>query len=133
MDRWIAFLLPAAGFCASIVPLSSIGADVADASVNGTWAVNLKSQYRTRDTTMELIQKGSALTGHIADSAGEKVPLSGTVKGNTIALSYELTGIKVNGINQAMLKFHGTVDGNNITAKTDQPVIGVMEMKATKK
>lgn len=133
MDRWITFLLPIAGIGAAIVPLSSIGADVADASVGGAWSVNIKSQYRTRDTTMEIVQKGTALTGHIADSAGEKVPLTGTIKGNTIALSYELTGIQVNGIAQPMLKFNGTVDGNNISAKADQPVVGVMEMKAARK
>jgi hypothetical protein len=102
---------------ASIV--TAIGAYAADANVTGTWNLSVTTERGTRDSSMTLTQKGSDVTGTYKSQRGE-VPISGTVKGNDLNLSYK---IDMQG-NPLEIKYAGKVEGDTITGTVELGQMG---------
>jgi hypothetical protein len=104
----------AAGIAGLLVSISALAAD---ANVAGTWTMSTESpQGGTRESTLTLEQKGSALTGTIKGARGDN-PVSGTVAGNTVKLTSKLS---FNG-NEITIEYEATVDGASMTGTAKNP------------
>jgi hypothetical protein len=97
----LAPLLAAVGFLVSTV---------AFADVSGTWIMTVQTQAGSGTPTFTLVQKGDQITGSYKGQLGE-APVTGTVKGNSITLTY-----KINAQGQDLdVVYTGTLDGDKIT------------------
>ena len=94
MNRLIgAFLL-----CVSF----ALGADV-----SGTWQVTVETSQGTGTPTLDLQQKGEALTGTFHSQILGDAKISGSVKGNAIEFSFEGDA----GGQTLKVQYKGTVEG----------------------
>ena len=121
----------------AMVLLCAVGATAhgADTNVSGAWSVSIESQIRPRQTTMQLKQEGQKLTGTLIDARGKPVPVSGTLVGNQITLSYPVTGIEIRtntpGANPELsMNYAGTVVDGRIAAKANNPLTGEISFNA---
>jgi hypothetical protein len=78
--------------------------------VAGTWTLSVESPRGTSESKLVLTQAGEQLTGTLTSQRGE-MPVKGTLKGNTLALSYT---VDMQG-NQMEIKYDGTVDGSTMS------------------
>ena len=101
----------ATAFAASAA-LASFAALAADANVTGTWTMSVESPQGARESTLNLKQEGTAVSGTIKGARGEN-PISGTVSGNDVKLSYTISF----GEREITMNYEGKVDGNTITGK----------------
>lgn len=96
--------------------LVSVSAIAADANVAGTWAMSSETPQGTRESTLTLVQQGTALTGTIKGARGEN-PVTGTVAGNAVKFSYTLS---MQG-NEIKIDYEATVDGGAMTGVAKNP------------
>jgi len=94
----------------------SISAIAADANVAGTWTMSVETPQGARESTLTLVQAGTALTGTIKGARGEN-PVTGTVAGNVVKFSYTLS---MQG-NEIKIDYEGTVDGAAMTGVAKNP------------
>jgi hypothetical protein len=87
----------------------AVAAYAADANVAGTWNLTTETQRGTRNASMVLTQSGENVTGTYKGQRGD-IPISGTVKGNTLSLSYKLD---LQG-SELEVKYVGTVEGDTV-------------------
>jgi hypothetical protein len=64
------------------------------ADVSGTWEAKVEVGGQSGTPTFVLKQAGEDLTGTYSGALGE-APLTGTVKGNDVALDFEISGYKI--------------------------------------
>jgi opacity protein-like surface antigen len=64
------------------------------ADVSGTWEAKVEVGGQSGTPTFVLKQAGEDLTGTYSGALGE-APLTGTVKGNDVALDFEVSGYKI--------------------------------------
>jgi hypothetical protein len=103
----------------------SMAANAAD--VSGTWNMTVDIQGQTGSPVFTLKQEGEKVTGTYKGQLGE-APVTGTIKGNDLALSYKLEA-------QGMaleVKYIGTVDGNSVSGKVSLGEMGEGTFKGTK-
>jgi opacity protein-like surface antigen len=91
---------------ASAVMMLGTAALAADANVTGEWDMTVETQAGTGNPHFSLKQDGSKITGTYKGMLGES-PVTGTVKGNDIALSFQ---VNAQGMDLAV-SYAGTVDG----------------------
>jgi hypothetical protein len=103
----------------------SVGAWAAD--VTGNWAVSIETPQGTRTPSMALTQKGEEVTGTYKSQRGE-VPISGTVKGNDVKLSYKIGA----GDRELVINYEGTVDGDTMSGKVGMGQMGEGKFTAKK-
>jgi hypothetical protein len=94
----------------------SISAMAADANVAGTWTMSVVTAQGARESTLTLVQQGTALTGMIKGARGEN-PITGTVAGNEVKFSYTLN---MQG-NEIKIDYEGTVTGSDMTGTAKNP------------
>jgi len=95
---------------AAIVMGVAIVAYAAGSNITGTWNLTTETQRGTRNASMVLTQTGENVTGTYKGQRGD-FPIAGTVKGNTLNLSYKL---EIQG-NEVEVKYTGTVDGDSMS------------------
>jgi hypothetical protein len=111
-----------------IAAVLAMAAQVAMAAdVTGTWNMTVETQAGSGNPVFTLKQTGDNVTGTYKGQLGE-APVTGTVKGNEVALSYKLEaqGMAIE------VKYTGTVDGNNISGKLSLGDMGEGTFKGTK-
>jgi hypothetical protein len=94
----------------------STAAMAADANVAGTWTMSTESPQGARESTLTLVQQGTALTGTIKGARGEN-PVTGSVAGNAVKFSYTLN---MQG-NEIKIDYEATVDGGAMTGVAKNP------------
>jgi len=110
---------------AAVLALASTTALAAD--VTGTWTMTVESQAGTGNPVFTLKQAGENVTGNYKGQLGE-APVTGTIKGNELALTYKLDAQGV----ALEVKYTGTVDGNNVSGKVSLGELGEGTFKGTK-
>jgi hypothetical protein len=103
----------------------SMAANAAD--VSGTWNMTVETQAGDGNPVFTLKQEGEKVTGTYKGQLGE-APVTGTVKGNDLAMSYKLEaqGMAIE------VKYVGTLDGNNVSGKVSLGDMGEGTFKGTK-
>lgn len=96
-------MLLAASAAAVLLATSAIAAD---ANVTGEWDMTVESQAGVGTPHFSLKQDGNKVTGTYKGMLGES-PVSGTVKGNDISLSFD---VNTQGM-ELHVSYSGTVDG----------------------
>ncbi|HEY4366361.1 MAG TPA: hypothetical protein VGN07_03945 [Steroidobacteraceae bacterium] len=106
---------------------AAVTAYAAGTSVSGTWNVTVQTQRATRNSTMVLTQSGENVTGTYKGQRGD-IPISGTVKGNALNLSYklDLQGTELE------VKYVGTVEGNTAKGTVAMGQVGEGKFTARK-
>jgi hypothetical protein len=90
--------------------LGILASTAAFADVSGTWVMTVETSAGSGTPTFTLVQKGDQVTGSYKGQFGE-APVTGTVKGNSITLTY-----KVSAQGQDLdVVYTGTLDGDKIT------------------
>jgi hypothetical protein len=102
-----------AGVAGLIVSVSALAAD---ANVAGSWAMSTETAQGVRESTLTLVQQGTALTGTIKGARGEN-PVTGSVAGNVVKFSYTLN---MQG-NEIKIDYEATVDGAAMTGVAKNP------------
>jgi len=113
-------------FLASVMMLGSATAAWA-ADVTGTWTMNVETQAGSGSPTFVLKQDGETVTGTYKGQLGE-APVTGTIKGNELAVSYKVSGQGM----ELEVKYMGTVDGNKISGKLSMGDMGEGTFTGTK-
>jgi hypothetical protein len=78
--------------------------------VGGTWIVTTQSPMGSRDADAIFTQEGEQLSGKMVSTRGE-VPLTGTLKGDTVAFGMNIT---VQG-QELQIDYNGTVIGDTMS------------------
>jgi hypothetical protein len=99
---WAAALLCAGAFVASA------GAQ-GTTNVTGTWKMTVQTPRGPGNPTFILKQDGEKLTGTYKGQLGE-VPVTGTIKGNAVQMSFTVTG--QGGGPGLQIEYAGTVEGD---------------------
>ena len=94
---------------ASAAVMLTTSAFGADANVAGEWDVTVETQAGAGNPHFSLKQDGTKVTGTYKGMLGES-PVTGTVKGNEIALSFQ---VNAQGMDLAVT-YTGTVDGETM-------------------
>jgi hypothetical protein len=89
--------------------LLSTSAIAADANVAGEWDLTVESQVGTGNPHFSLKQEGAKISGTYKGALGE-APVTGTVKGNELAISFQ---VNAQGMDLAVT-YTGTVDGDSM-------------------
>ncbi|MBC7984362.1 MAG: hypothetical protein H7Y02_10965 [Candidatus Obscuribacterales bacterium] len=97
------------------------------ADVTGTWNMTVESPAGTGNPVFVLTQKGEAVTGTYKGQLGE-APVTGTVKGNAVALSYKVAAQDM----QLKVDYTGTVEGKTMSGKLVMGEMGEGTFKGTK-
>ena len=97
------------------------------ANVTGTWNMTVETQSGSGNPVFILKQTGDKVAGTYKGQMGE-VPVTGTVKGNELALTYKM---EVQGT-AFEVKYTGTVDGKNVSGKVSLGKMGEGTFKGTK-
>ena len=87
-------------------PASTPTAAAPAVSLTGTWSVSLELPNISATPTMVLKQDGEKLTGEYISQQYGKFPLTGTVKGSDVTISYAMT-VEGTGLN---VTYAGTID-----------------------
>jgi hypothetical protein len=99
-------MLLAASAAAALFSTSAIAAD---ANVAGEWDLTVESQVGTGNPHFSLKQEGAKISGTYKGALGE-APVTGTVKGNELAISFQ---VDAQGMDLAVT-YTGTVDGDTM-------------------
>src|SRR5712671_1176811 len=97
------------------------------ADVSGNWNLSVETPQGTRTPTMTLAQKGEVLTGTYHSQRGDQ-PMTGSIKGNAIKLSYTVGG----GDRSMTINYDGTLEGDTITGKVVMGQMGEGKFTAKK-
>jgi len=97
------------------------------ADVSGNWNLSVETPQGTRTPTMTLAQKGDVLTGTYHSQRGDQ-PMTGSIKGNAIKLSYTVGG----GDRSMTINYDGTLEGDTITGKVVMGQMGEGKFTAKK-
>ena len=93
-----------------LAALGILASTAAFADVSGTWVMTVETTAGSGTPTFTLVQKGDQVTGSYKGQLGE-APVTGTVKGNSITLTY-----KISAQGQDLdVVYTGTLDGDKIT------------------
>jgi D-glucosaminate-6-phosphate ammonia-lyase len=111
-----------AGAAALIVSVAAFAADV-----SGNWNLSVETQRGTTTPTMTLAQKGEALTGTYHSQRGDQ-PMTGTIKGNDVKLSYTIGG----GDRSMTINYEGKLEGDTISGKVQMGQMGEGKFTAKK-
>jgi hypothetical protein len=108
-------------FVASIAAAAfiSTAAVAADVNVTGNWTMAVETPSGTGTPTFDLKQAGATVTGHYKGQLGE-APVTGTVKGNELSLSYKVGGQG----RELTVTYVGTVEGDTIKGKVSLGELG---------
>lgn len=93
-------------------PASPPPAAAPAASLTGTWSVSLELPNISATPTMVLKQDGEKLTGEYISQQYGKFPLTGTVKGSDVTISYAMT-VEGTGLN---VTYAGKIDKDGTIA-----------------
>jgi hypothetical protein len=122
-----------------LILLFGVASLAADSNLTGTWNVHIQSSVQTRATTMKLKQEGKTVTGTLSGANGSELPITGTVAGEKISFSYPLTGLRIQnadgtggGPTELTLRYEGTVQNNQISAKASNSLAGEIVLTAKK-
>jgi hypothetical protein len=88
------------------------------ASVNGRWLVQWQARLGTEQATIELEQRGSALSGSFHDPR-HSCPLSGTIEGKNIAFDVPFQGPR-----PYTIAFKGVLDADKISGTSQAKNMG---------
>jgi hypothetical protein len=105
----------------------SVAQLAAAADVTGTWLMAVETQNGPGSPTFVLTQKGEELTGSYKGALGE-APVTGTVKGNAVTITYKVSGQG----QELQIQYTGTVEGNTMTGKVSLGELGEGTFKGTK-
>jgi len=97
-------------------------------TVDGTYNVQVSSSMGTQPATITLKEDGELLTGSIAGDQGTQVFEGGTVEGNNVAWSVQMTGP----MGQIKLDFKGTIDGDDISGEIQLGSFGTATFKGAR-
>ena len=96
--------------------LGPAGAGTGATDISGTWIFSISRDgvAKTVDVTFVIKQEGEKLSGTYSGPIGE-YPITGTVKENMVAMSYEVTNkstmtVKLNGTIESPTRMTGTVE-----------------------
>jgi hypothetical protein len=110
----------------AILPLVAAGAETQD--VTGTWTMTVETAWGSGNPTFTLTQEGESISGTYNGYFGE-APVSGTIKGDEVTLSLEVTAqgqdVKVDYI--------GAVEGDTMAGKVLFGGQGDATFKGTRK
>ena len=95
---------------AALLPSLAAGADPQD--VTGTWTMTVETEMGSGSPTFTLTQEGETVTGTYEGFFGE-VPVAGTVEGDEVTLSIEVTAQG----QDMKIDYVGTVDGDTMAGK----------------
>jgi len=93
------------------LPISLASADTVD--VSGTWQLTVLDTGRTFTPVFVFSQEGEILTGTYRNSQGDN-PAKGTVNGNEVTMSGEITGRDGN---KRWVTYTGVVKGDTMSGK----------------
>jgi len=96
------------------------------ADVSGIWLGSLTAggnRKQTQDIAFQFIQKGTTLTGKLYLDYGTTPILKGTIEGNQIAFQVVAREQSGNEINQAVLRFTGTLKDGEIELSREREEI----------
>jgi opacity protein-like surface antigen len=108
------FLIAAAALAAFAAPSFA-----ADANVTGKWTMQVETQAGAGSPTFDLKQEGDKVTGQYAGALGQ-APVTGTVKGNEVTLSYTVSGQG----QEITVTYTGTVEGDTMKGKVSLGEMG---------
>lgn len=91
----------------------------ADANVTGQWTMTVETAQGGGNPTFNLKQEGAKVTGTYKGQLGE-APVTGTVAGNNVTLSYKLS---VQGFDLEVT-YSGTVEGDTMSGKVSLGQLG---------
>ena len=95
---------------AALLPSLAAGADPQD--VTGTWTMTVETEMGSGSPTVARTQEGETVTGTYEGFFGE-VPVAGTVEGDEVTLSIEVTAQG----QDMKIDYVGTVDGDTMAGK----------------
>lgn len=98
------------------------------ADVTGTWAMDVQTTAGSGGPTFVLAQKGDNVTGTYRGQLGE-APVSGTVKGNEIKLTFKVSGAA----GEALVEYSGKVDGDTMNGNVKLGDFGTGTFSGKKK
>ena len=110
---------------AAILPLT---ATAADQDVTGTWTMAVETAMGSGSPTFTLEQDGETITGTYEGLFG-KEPVTGTVEGDRVTLSIEVTAQG----QDMKVDYVGTIDGDHMTGKVTFGELGEGIFKGTRK
>ncbi len=95
------------------------------ADITGTWLGSLTGGKRgqTQDFAFQFVQKGTVLTGKLYLDYGSTPILKGTVEGDQIAFQVVAREQNGNEINQAVLRFTGTLKDGGIEITREREAV----------
>lgn len=111
----------------SVAALAALSFAANAADVTGAWSMTVESAAGTGNPTFNLTQKGEEVTGTYKGQLGE-APVTGTVKGNALALSYKIAAQGM----ELKVDYIGTVEGNAMSGKVSLGEMGEGTFKGTK-
>ena len=97
-------------------------------AVDGTYNVQVSSPMGTQPATITLRVDGEALTGSISGDQGTQAFENGTVDGDSVAWSVQMTGP----MGQINLDFKGTVSGDEISGEIKLGSFGTATFKGNR-
>ena len=124
-DEWSGKRASAAS--AAAAPAAAAPAASAAGDVSGVWNAEVETSAGSGAPTWTLKQEGEKITGNYDGTLG-KFPMTGTLKGDAIELSFKVTG-QVEGT----VIYKGTVSGNTMKGTVDLAGMATGTFKATKK
>jgi hypothetical protein len=110
----------------AVLPFVSAGADQQD--VTGTWTMAVETGMGAGNPTFTLVQDGETITGTYEGFFG-KAPATGTLKGDQLTLSVEVTAQG----QEMKVDYVGTVDGDTMAGKVLFGQLGEGTFKGTRK
>jgi hypothetical protein len=96
-------------------------------SVDGTWNVAMKSPMGRDNGTLELVTDGAILSGRMTNSQGSLDIADGTVDGDKVAFTAEVTSPM-----KMTLKFSAIVDGDAIRGSVKLGLMGKASFTGTR-
>ncbi len=97
-------------------------------AVDGTYNIEIDSQMGKRSVKLMLKTDGNTLSGSHTGERGEQTFEGGTVDGDDVAWSVQMTGP----MGQMQLDFKGTVSGDEISGQVQAGSFGSSPFKGTR-
>jgi hypothetical protein len=98
----------------STTTTTSTASTTATPSLTGTWSVTIELPNMTATPTMALKQEGEKVTGEYVSAQYGKFPMTGTIKGTDVVMSFQmnLEGTSLNVTYSGKLEKDGTMKGS---------------------
>ena len=97
-------------------------------AVDGTYNIQINTPMGAQTGKLSLKTDGNSLSGSIATSMGEQSFDSGTISGDELAWSIQLSGP----MGQITLDFKGSVSGDDISGRVQLGSFGTADFKGTR-